>query len=210
MAKDAKVATKLNPFKYPHKKHTRTQKPPVYRRYSSYRRFLELEFGKRCVYCRRPILKEQKGLLHIDHYCPQAVSEDLVCDYNNLYLSCSCCNGHKDDYWPRIVADRIVNPCDFVMSTHLKYVGSRVEWLSRNGQVTVDRLMINSEESTELRETLSLKILAMVGLFLKLTKAKPKQPSDKVAVKAQMELCLKWLSSASCFSEEECAAALKI
>jgi len=52
----------------------------------------------RCSYCDGyPI--ESVGVEHIDHFKPKSVFPELVCEWANLFLSCSKCNTKKNANW---------------------------------------------------------------------------------------------------------------
>lgn len=131
-------------FYYPNKKHTRSEVPPRYKRYQSYKPFLKREFRGTCVYCRKPDWTAESEF-GTDHYKPQVDFPSLSNDYDNLFYACNSCNRKKGTKWPspkeRKQGMVIPNPCDYVMSDHLKLDSAKTvrakskygEWSVRSG-----------------------------------------------------------------------------
>lgn len=67
--------------------------------YSEYRQDLRRDFVFRCGYCSK-IEKLTTTGFEIDHFVPQAIDKDRVCDYSNLVYSCFTCNRKKGAKWP--------------------------------------------------------------------------------------------------------------
>jgi len=149
-----KVVKKIGPYRYASKKHKRTQKPPQYNVYQRYKPHLQVEFGRQCVYCLKPEYLNNPSAFHIDHYRPKSIPKfaHLVCFYDNLYYSCDACNRFKSDYWSDSKGKRIVNPCEFVASQHLKFVGATVSATSENGRITESILRLNNDNSVSNRK----------------------------------------------------------
>ena len=52
----------------------------------------------RCSYCDAyPITSASRE--HIDHFRPKALFPERVCEWENLFLSCSACNEEKSEKW---------------------------------------------------------------------------------------------------------------
>jgi uncharacterized protein (TIGR02646 family) len=142
-------------FYYPKGKHKRVQNPRKFRRYRTYKKYLQLEFGRTCVYCRQPDTSAPNLSFGVDHYRPKSVFPALVCDYENLYYCCGNCNTYKSDYWPidEKKGPVIVNPCDHVMASHLHFDKTSGEVNSKDfhGAHTVTLLNLNDPSVVEYR-----------------------------------------------------------
>ena len=137
--------------------------------------------------------------------------EHLVANYQNLFLSCNSCNRFKDTYWSDQKSEQIVNPCDFIMSHHLKYVDHHfVEPKSDNGSVTVDKLRLNNDLSVKVRKKLFVNILATIGLLLKLSKAKSVDLDEINEIESTKATAIEWLSAAVGKNESQCRSVLKM
>ncbi len=144
-------------FSYPKVLHVRTQAPPQFTRYTSYRPFVEIEFSRRCVYCRLPDLVGQSGSFSIDHYRPSKKFESLVNEYSNLYWCCHACNSIKQDYWPDAGDEAetfIPNPCEHRMFEHLRMDGLEVEGRTTAGAVAIRVLRLNRPDRIRQRRLL--------------------------------------------------------
>ncbi len=177
MAKFVKRFQKVSPFKYPHKKHQRTQTPPQYSDYRRYKPYLKKEFSNKCVYCRKSDALEDIGGFHVEHYRPKHQFKHLVTDYKNLYYSCAACNRYKDNYWSDDSNQRVVNPCDHVMSHHLKFEKNEVASLSNPGKTTLNILNLNSNESIKYRNLMNGLI---IRLLLNLDQVNKKDKRDQI------------------------------
>ncbi|MDY0961776.1 hypothetical protein [Massilia sp. CFBP9026] len=144
-------------FLFPKSKHIRSQKPRVFKRYGSYKRYLQAEFSRLCVYCRQPDSSAPNLNYGADHYRPKSVPRfaSLVCSYDNLYYCCGSCNSRKNDYWPfdEVAGPYIVNPCEFEMASHLRFDSSsgRIEPRSDHGKHTEELLQLNDPASVQYR-----------------------------------------------------------
>lgn len=122
----------LHAFAYQRQRHVRACDPRPGNPYTDYRRYkpaLQQEFGRRCVYCRRADSPIDPGSFHVDHYKPRQLAPELETEYSNLFYACWACNNSKGTYWDdpdRRGSHCIPNPCDHVMSEHLKYEGGTV------------------------------------------------------------------------------------
>lgn len=136
-------------FLYPKSKHVRKLRPRVFKRYGSYKRYLQTEFARVCVYCRQPDSIAPNLNYGADHYRPKSVPRfaSLVCSYSNLYYCCGNCNSRKNDYWPfdETVGPFVVNPCEYEMASHLRFdaVTGKIESRSTHGKHTEELLQLN-------------------------------------------------------------------
>lgn len=144
-------------FQYPNVKHRRKLSPRQFKRYRSYKRFLQTEFARVCVYCRQSDCSAPNIAFGVDHYRPKGIArfENLICSYENLYYCCSGCNSRKSDYWPvnEDVGPYVVNPCDYAMLAHLSFDPNtgRVEPKSLHGIHTEQLLQLNDDASVQYR-----------------------------------------------------------
>lgn len=150
----------ITPFRYPQIKHTRKYRS-VSRPYGQFRALLRREFRRKCVYCRMPDYLEQQLGFEIDHYQPHTRGGDKN-EYVNLFYSCRTCNGFKSNFWPTKInwADGVFipNPCDHIMTDHLKFVHKNVQPQSQAGIYTEKLLHLNDIQSIHYRETMDLMI----------------------------------------------------
>lgn len=144
-------------FQYPKSKHARTLAPRQFRRYQTYKRFLQTEFKRVCVYCRQPDSSAPNLNFGVDHYRPKGLSKfaHLVCEYDNLYYCCGSCNSRKSNDWPidETIGPFVVNPCDYEMASHLRFDSKtgKVSARTFDGQHTIDLLQLNDEEVVSYR-----------------------------------------------------------
>ncbi len=75
----------------------RINRGKVYKSYQGYRKYLEIDFNKRCGYCDT---RDDYMHFHIDHFAPKTIFPKYKLDYNNLVYSCPYCNLSKSDKWP--------------------------------------------------------------------------------------------------------------
>ena len=177
MAKYIKRFQKVSPFKYPHKKHQRTQTPPQYSDYRRYKPYLKKEFSNKCVYCRKSDTFEDVGGFHVEHYRPKNQFKHLETDYANLYYSCAACNRYKGTYWSDASENRVVNPCDHIMSHHLKFERNEVTPLSEPGKTSLNILRLNSPQSIKYREIMQGLI---INLLQNLSRVNIKNKQDQI------------------------------
>ncbi len=132
----------MNAFTYPRAKHNRRESPPQFSDYQRYRPYLQRDFARICAYCRHP--DTLFGDFSIDHYRPKSIFPGLSSTYSNLYHCCSKCNRRKASYWP---ADPekpyIPNPCDHIMTDHLRVVDGTVRARTKHGEYAIRRLNLN-------------------------------------------------------------------
>ncbi len=152
----------MTPYSYPKTRHQRTQNPGFFSNYRSYKPFLQIEFERKCVYCRQPdsVTPNAHGY-GVDHYRPKSKFPQESSDYKNLYYCCSSCNIRKGSFWPEpadLKVRFIPNPCDFVMFDHLRFQGAVVTAKSKAGEFTADRLDLNDPATQAYRRDLNLSI----------------------------------------------------
>ncbi len=146
-------------FQYPKSKHSRSLTPRLFKRYQTYKRYLQHEFSRTCVYCRQPDSSAPNLNFGVDHYKPKGILKfaGLVCDYQNLYYCCGSCNSRKNNDWPtdEKKGPYIVNPCDYIMSKHLKFDAANGTMLthSKFGKYTEELLQLNENTQVEFRKT---------------------------------------------------------
>lgn len=155
-------------FQYPKTKHSRRLTPRQFKRYRSYKRFLQNEFSRVCVYCRQPDSSAPNLNFGVDHYRPKGIARfaNLVCSYANLYYCCGDCNSRKNNYWPpdEKAGPYVVNPCDHEMAAHLRFdkTTGRVETRTPDGIHTEELLQLNDEALVKYRQS----TLSTVNLYL--------------------------------------------
>jgi hypothetical protein len=154
-------------FQYPKSKHKRKLSPRQFKRYQSYKRFLQTEFLRVCVYCRQPDSSAPNLNFGVDHYRPKSIPRfaSLVCDYENLYYCCGNCNSRKNNDWPldEKVGPYVVNPCDHEMASHLRFDAKTGKVVARTpyGEHTEELLQLNDDAVVQYR----LGTLTTVRLF---------------------------------------------
>ena len=139
----------------------RTQNPPVYREYRSYKECLRLEFEYRCAYCH--IHEAEDGgskKFHIDHYLPKSKFPEKRCNYSNLFYLCADCNRLKGNYWAnwiqKILHEYILNPCDHDCDIH--FDRSKSAWTPKTSVAkwNIGKLRLNSEKQIIVRDARTL------------------------------------------------------
>lgn len=154
-------------FQYPKNKHNRNLSPRKFKRYQTYKRYLQTEFFRVCVYCRQPDSSAPNLNFGVDHYKPKGIARfaNLMCSYENLYYCCGNCNSRKNNDWPQDekVGPYIVNPCDYEMGAHLRFNSNtgKVESRTTHGKHTEELLQLNDEATVQYR----LGTLTTVRLF---------------------------------------------
>ncbi len=107
-------------------KKVRTEQPPKYKSYKSYKPYLRRDFDHTCVYC--GVWESEMGgkkSFHIDHYRPKEKPQfkHLIAEYSNLLYSCRDCNEFKDDYWPNpiqwLLEQIFIDPCEYDVEQHI-------------------------------------------------------------------------------------------
>jgi hypothetical protein len=143
------------PYLYPLKRHKRALSPGPFNRYQKYKPYLQQEFRRQCIYCRTPDGSKATDAFSVEHYWPKIPFGHLESVYSNLYYACMTCNRRKGNWYPK-AADDIAgrffpNPCDHVMTTHLRFVGDEVKATSVAGEQTLEKLMLNHKEALQHR-----------------------------------------------------------
>ncbi len=128
----------------------------MFKRYQSYKKFLQHEFERVCVYCRQPDTAAPNLAYSVDHFRPKGrpAFAHLVNDYSNLYYCCPPCNSRKRDYWPGSLSEpRVVNPCDEVMTDHLRFDAGSGAFTShsQHGDHMLELLQLNDEDVVKFR-----------------------------------------------------------
>lgn len=148
-------------------KKKRSQRPPLFSNYKSYRQYLRIEFEHRCVYCsiRESELGGSKSF-HIDHYRPKKKFPNRIVDYLNLFYSCRDCNAYKGDFWPSLwqkcQGHFILNPCDHDIDKHLDCSGKNWVAKSSTGSWHLNYLKLNSPLKINKRESREI-FLSMIS-----------------------------------------------
>ncbi len=144
----------LNPFRFPKKRHRRTQNPGKRTRYQAYKPFLRDEFERKCVYCRTPEgMKGGYDNYGVDHYRPKSKYPKLELAYDNLFYACNPCNRLKGDFDSFINADIFIpNPCEHRIAEHLQFQSADVYAKSAAGRFIIERLRLDDADLTQLRE----------------------------------------------------------
>jgi hypothetical protein len=143
------------PYLYPLVRHIRTLSPGPFKRYQLYKPFLQREFERQCIYCRTPDGSKSTDGFSVEHYWPKSDFGHLQTVYSNLYYACVTCNRRKGNWYPQAEdrkADRFFpNPCDHVMTTHLRFLGDEVKATSVAGKHALEKLMLNENEAVQHR-----------------------------------------------------------
>ena len=204
MSKAGKIYKKITPFTYPVKKHIRSEIPPNYSDYRQYRKHLKLEFGGRCVYCRKSDHNQDPGSFHVEHYQPKNKFPALANRYDNLFYACAACNRFKSDFWSDNKATQVLNPCDDVMSHHLVFICESVSKRSARGQFNIELLRLNNDNSIQYRKHINETAKLLVILVLKLKETYTKADQDRINRSITM------LSKLTSHSEEKIRSVLRI
>ena len=144
-------------FQYPKSKHRRQLSPREFKHYQTYKRYLQTEFSRVCVYCRQPDSSAPNLNFGVDHYRPKGIPRfaNLLCSYQNLYYCCASCNSRKNNYWPidETKGPFVVAPCEHEMAAHLRFNGTSglVEPRTLEGEHTAELLQLNDEATVQWR-----------------------------------------------------------
>ncbi len=135
----------------------RSQTPPKFPNYRSYKQYLRKDFDYRCVYCNiREAEDGGSGKFHIDHYQPQKRFPQKSNEYSNLFYSCNDCNRFKSGFWPnflqRIQGKFILNPCDHDFDIHYNRVNPAWEAIGKTADWNIERLRLNSPKRIQIRK----------------------------------------------------------
>ena len=131
----------------------RKQRPPVLTDYRKYKRYLRLDFERRCAYCHIPESRYgTPGNYAVDHFRPKSRPEFkyLICRYSNLLYACRDCNGFKGATWPHAKLTRLgfrfLNPCREDMSAQWTAAeGGRLVPKTRAAEYMIARLQLNRQ-----------------------------------------------------------------
>src|SRR5215213_3424063 len=127
------------PFRENCPKHSKNRK--VYKRYTSYKKYLRSDFNKRCGYC-DDLDQNRIRFFVIDHFVPRNpdgwAHRILPNKYSNLIYSCLFCNQAKGNKWPTMKA-KIHNDgqVGFIMPTKKEYTS--IFFRSANGSIQYDK-----------------------------------------------------------------------
>lgn len=153
-------ARPTTPFLYPAARHKRTLSPGPFTDYRKFKEPLRQEFGRQCIYCRMPDHLRTPRSFDVEHYRPKKLFPQLLCHYPNLFYACSECNSRKGQHWPSAEAlERgafIPNPCDHVMTHHVRFDREHVRGVGSYGDFMIDRLQLNHESLVEVRKQIQL------------------------------------------------------
>jgi len=173
-------------FHFPKGLHRRRLRPYPYKSYKSFKRVLQHEFVRVCVYCRAPdsVSPGEYYSFAVDHYRPKAFPKfkGLETEYSNLYYCCGPCNSRKNDYWPadERLGPFVINPCEYDMAAHLRLNSTTFEYESRtpNGAHMIRLLQLNEPDIVDYRrrvtETVAIANSRRIELNKKLAAAKKK------------------------------------
>lgn len=144
-----------SPYRYPTVRHSRTITPPVFANYRLYKPYLRQEFRGQCVFCRSLDAAKGEESFGADHYRPKSRFPHLANEYRNLFYACNRCNSYKGNYWPSPGEKKrgafVPNPCDDILSDHLRYTSGRVVAKSVTGRWVIEHLDLNDTEAVLFR-----------------------------------------------------------
>jgi len=127
---------------------TRSVLSKQFKQYENYKPYLRKDFEYCCAYCLRPEANfGEEACGEIDHFCPQSIDKNLVCEYTNLYWSCRECNSNKGDIWPsaedRAADRRFVDPCEDDLAKHYTFEESgEIVPLTPQAGYSVDSMLL--------------------------------------------------------------------
>lgn len=142
---------------------TRTSPAPIVKGdYPAYRPFVRKDFEQCCAYC---YLHERHAAgefnFQLDHYRPKHLFPNLRKQFENLYWSCSVCNGIRSKYkhWPsdELLAKGIcfVDLCKDDFDQHYEILpDGRLKALTPSADYTIDKINLNSDHLVKLRAIL--------------------------------------------------------
>jgi hypothetical protein len=160
-----------NPFNYPKSRHKRGTVVPQ-TKYTKYKRALQIEFERKCVYCRMPDTIKGYDSFGVDHYRPKSLFPQLETVYSNLFYCCNSCNRMKANRWLGEKSIIFVpNPDDNVMVEHLRFKNAYVETVSKAGEYTCELLQLNEHNIVQLRQTLLTSLKALENVLADSVKA---------------------------------------
>ena len=146
----------IAPYAYPNTQHRRRHGPMGYASYGEYLPWIKDEFSFRCVYCLKRIVWAPTDVWALDHVIPKEVEPERICDYENLVLSCQCCNRQKSSH-------RLADPCRVAYGSCLRVEASgEVKWLNGQGKRLVNTIRLNHPRYVRERQKW-LKVLALAA-----------------------------------------------
>ncbi|MFL6264226.1 MAG: HNH endonuclease [Thermoanaerobaculia bacterium] len=148
---------------YPREHHSRSPDPGPFSNYHRYKRPLQWEFRRKCVYCREADGLKGYEAFGVDHYLARSnTGKTEAAAWENLFYACNVCNGWKGASvsTPELF---LPNPCDHVMAEHLQYRDNGgVDTNSRHGAWLADLLRLSSQPRRDRRRF----IVSALGLHL--------------------------------------------
>ncbi|HZE69008.1 MAG TPA: HNH endonuclease [Pyrinomonadaceae bacterium] len=145
------------PYEYPHVPHDRRHGPSGWKDYQRYRPWLRDEFAFRCVYClHREVWQDMRSKMHIDHFQPQSLNEDLISEYSNLLYLCPACNSLKR-------ANLLPDPCAVALGDCLRvHKDGRIEAINDNkrGRLLIEMLALDEPKARNRRRMIIGTILS--------------------------------------------------
>ncbi|WP_214630368.1 HNH endonuclease [Paenibacillus agaridevorans] len=128
--------------------------------HSKCKKYLRFDFNYRCAYCGQHEFENiaSYNFFQIDHFRPKKKFSHLsdIDDYNNLYYSCSICNGRsgKSDNWD----ENLLNPCMvniFGDEHHIKITPDLITFKlisnSPEGQIFINTIKLDNRKHREIR-----------------------------------------------------------
>lgn len=146
-------------FDYPLQLHMRRHGPQGYASYHAFKPWLRDEFLFRCVFCLRRERWEPGGhaAFGVDHFVPQSIAPDLVCDYSNLLYVCLRCNAAKGT---RL---QVLDPCQEALGEQLRVQeDGRIEGLTAAGMALIQKLELDAPDLTAFRQRM-LRVLRVLA-----------------------------------------------
>ena len=151
-----RVAHDAEPYIYPAKPHRRRHGPAGYSSYKSYRPWLEDDFIFRCIYCLKRMVWAPTDTWVVDHLVPQNEAPDLICEYDNLVLSCGLCNHLKSSH-------RVPDPSVVAYGSCLRVeTDGTVKPLNRQGRRLIETIRLNHSRYVDERRKIIL-VLTIVA-----------------------------------------------
>lgn len=123
-----------------------------YKSHRSYKKYLELDFNKKCGYCDdHDSWAGGRREYQIDHFVPLSKFTNLPnlkTDYKNLVYSCFYCNNAKSDKWIStsheisVIRDKgFIDPCSNQYEEHLcRDQDGNISYLTKLGKYIFDNL----------------------------------------------------------------------
>jgi len=146
-----------HPYEYPAVPHERRHGPSGWNDYQKYRPWLRDEFTFRCVYCLdREVWRDMRGKMHIDHFQPRSLKEELTYEYSNLLYLCPACNSLKR-------ASLLPDPCAIALGDCLRvHKDGRIEAINDNehGRLLIDNLALDVSNARNRRRIIIGTILS--------------------------------------------------